>query len=350
MISRTLQADFQALSEDPRLYAFLREKRIYLTGATGQIGWYLTQLLCNLHRQHELNCRITAHVHTQERLQACYPDHAGLPCHFNIDDNPARILKTESFDLVIHCASLASPKFFTTQPVDVMIPNGIQVHEMLGEIHQNAPQTHFVYLSTTGVTGFVPDTQRPSGEADYGPLSCTDLKNCYLESKRFGEMMTMEYGSQYGIKSLIVRPSITFGPGFDLSDGRSYADFTRALLSKSPIRLNSDGQAIRNFLYISDFVRGLLLAINQMPGGSVMNIASPKPIRILDLAEQLNTQILGKPPGFVEHLPPVDGINRVEFQSTDAQIDQLQALGWQPRVSVVDGFRRTLDHYQETSK
>lgn len=163
-------------------------------------------------------------------------------------------------------------------------------------------------------------------------------------------MLTLAYARQYGLRTLVVRPSITYGPGFDLDDGRSYADFIRALLHRQPIKLSSDGRAIRNFLYISDFVRGLLLAIAKAPADSVMNIASPQPIEILELATQLNDSVYPESLGPVEHLPAQQSLARVEFRSTDASVEQLRALGWEQLVLPVEGFRRTLRHYQENAQ
>jgi dTDP-glucose 4,6-dehydratase len=344
-----MKEDFAALAEEKALYAFLEGKRIYITGATGQIGWYLTHLLNYLNSHHDLDCSVTAHVRSQHRLTEKFPDHQTLPTEFVISEDASSALLAHPFDMVIHCASHASPKHFDATPVNVMIPNGILTHGLLDKIKENNPACQFVYLSTTGVTGFVADELRPTSEEEYGPLSSIDLKNCYLESKRFGEMLTLAYTKQFGIPSLVVRPSITYGPGFDLDDGRSYADFINTLLDKKPIKLSSDGRAIRNFLYISDFIRGLLLAINKAASGAVINIASPKPTRILDLATLLTSSIYPESLGEVDYVKTSqEKMARVEFLSTDASVEKLSQLGWEQRVATLDGFRRTLQHYQET--
>lgn len=348
MISTTMQEDFAGLAADEEIYRTLQDRRIYITGTTGQIGWYLVRLICCLIRSGHLQCHLTAHVRNNERLAEKYPDHAALPCHFAVADDAAQHLGEADCDLVIHCASKASPKHFAAAPVDVLTPNALLTHALLEQLRVRNPACRFVYLSTTGVTGFIPDEQRPSSESDYGPLSCTDLGNCYLESKRFGEMLCLAYFRQYGISVLIIRPSITYGPGFDLDDGRSYADFVHALLQRKPIRLTSDGSAIRNFLYISDFVRGLLLAIDKAATGSVFNIASPLPISILELASLLNEAALSEALGPVERITEDrQALTRVNFKSTDASVEKLQALGWTAKISLLEGFRRTIRHYEE---
>lgn len=347
MISTPMHEDFTTLGEESEIYHVLHGKRVYITGATGQIGWYLVHFLNFLIKAGKLQSQVTAHIRSNDKLTSKFPDEANLACHFIVAEDATKALEDADFDIVIHCASKASPKHFAATPVDVMLPNAILTHALLEKIRQRNPKCQFIYLSTTGVTGFIPDEQRPAQESDYGPLSCTNLGNCYLESKRFGEMISLAYLHQYGIPIFIVRPSITYGPGFDLDDGRSYADFVHFLLLKKPIKLTSDGSAIRNFLYISDFIRGLLLILSKAPIGSVFNIASPNPINILDLATQLNTSIYPEPLGPVEHQKVQQGLTRVDFKSTDATVDQLKTLGWNQTVSPLEGFRRTIRHYQE---
>lgn len=161
-------------------------------------------------------------------------------------------------------------------------------------------------------------------------------------------MLCLAYFSQYGIPIRIIRPSITYGPGFDLNDGRSYADFIHSLLARKPIKLTSDGSAIRNFLYISDFISGLLLVIRKTPAGSVFNVASPNPISILELATLLNDSIFSAPLGDVERNTSGETlIARVEFKSTNASVDNLIYLGWQQRIPLLEGFKKTITHYME---
>lgn len=348
MITTPMHDDFSLLAAEAESYACFQGKHIYITGTTGQIAWYLIRLLTFLIDSGKLDCQLSAHVRSQARLNEKYPDHAALPCHFVVNDDAAAHLATAHCDITIHCASKASPKHFAKTPVDVMEVNGILTQKLLEQLRINNPACRFVYLSTTGVTGFIPDEQRPTTEADFGPLSCTDLENCYLESKRFGEMLCLAYFRQYKIPTLIVRPSITYGPGFDLDDGRSYADFVRCLLSETPIKLTSDGSAIRNFLYISDFISGLLLTISKAAPGSVYNIASPYPVSILELATQLNNSVLDKPLGSVAHTQSNSAtMSRVNFKSTDASVDKLIRLGWRQNIPALEGFKKTILHYSE---
>jgi UDP-glucuronate decarboxylase len=350
MISTPMQEDFSTLGEESEIYHILQGKRVYITGATGQIGWYLVNFLSFLVKARKLQCQVTAHVRNKERLEDKFPNNADFACRFIVAEDASKALEDDNFDIVIHCASKASPKHFAATPVDVMLPNAILTHALLEKIRQRNPECKFIYFSTTGVTGFIPDEERPTRESDFGPLSCTNLGNCYLESKRFGEMLSLAYSRQYDIPVIIVRPSITYGPGFDLDDGRSYADFVQSLLHKQPIKLTSDGSAIRNFLYISDFIRGLLLVLSKATTGSVLNIASPHPINILELATLLNTSVYPESLGSVEIREDQQSLTRVNFKSTDTSVDQLKALGWSQRIAPAEGFRRTIRHYQEFIK
>ncbi len=348
MISSTLHQDFLELGSDMTLLHQLQDRDIYITGGTGQIGWYLVHFLCHLIHQGTLRCHLTVHVRNSQKWKQKYNSPITECCHFVFQEDATVPLKQRSFDFIFHCAALASPKHFTNSPVDVMYPAAVLTHRMLEIIQASGSASTFVYLSTTGVTGFVPDSHRPSSELEFGPLSCSDLTNCYLESKRYGEMICLAFHRQYNIPVYVIRPSITYGPGFDLDDGRSYADFVRFLLQKRPISLSSDGTAIRNFLYVSDFIRGLMTVLGQLPAGTVINVASPYPISIFDLATKLNDFFYPNQLNSVFCQPQLSPpTSRVNFQSTHASVDRLLATGWFPRVDLIDGFRRTVAHYQE---
>jgi nucleoside-diphosphate-sugar epimerase len=92
------------------------------------------------------------------------------------------------------------------------------------------------------------------------------------------------------------------------------------------------------------------MVIDRAESGAVFNIASPSPISIIELARLLNDAALPQPLGPVEHATEQHlGMRRVNFNSTDASVSQLRALGWDARTGPLEGFKRTLRHYQESS-
>ncbi|HCJ67571.1 MAG TPA: hypothetical protein DHV62_09720 [Elusimicrobia bacterium] len=68
------------------------------------------------------------------------------------------------------------------------------------------------------------------------------------------ESMCIAWKYQYGVPVKIVRPSITYGLGIKLDDGRSFADFISNIIHYQDIVLTSEGKAIRNFCYMTQML------------------------------------------------------------------------------------------------
>ena len=84
----------------------------------------------------------------------------------------------------------------------------------------------------------------------------------------------------------IVRLFHTFGPGVKWNDGRSFADILWGATVNKEIKMHSQGQQIRSFLYLSDAVEGILrVALSTESGYRVLNLGSNVPLSIRDFAE-----------------------------------------------------------------
>ncbi|MFZ2654178.1 MAG: NAD-dependent epimerase/dehydratase family protein, partial [Victivallales bacterium] len=206
----------------------------------------------------------------------------------------------------------------------------------------------FLFFSTSGVYGFVDSERYPLKEDCFGFLNPTDLASCYLESKRMGENMCVAWMHQYGVPVKIVRPSITYGPGFKLDDGRSFADFISNIINKQDIVLYSDGKALRNYCYLADATLGFFIVMLKGKNGEAYNIGSDKEISIVDLATLLTEKVF--PELKLKVLFKKDeGMNylRMNFARTVVDISKARGLGWQINYSIEDGFKRTVESFRE---
>ncbi len=113
--------------------------------------------------------------------------------------------------------------------------------------------------------------------------------------------------------------------------------FVTAIAEGRPVTIFGDGEQSRNFTYVGNVVDATLLAADA-PGasGHMFNIASDAPASVNQVADLIG-EILGKP---VErnHLPPRAGDIRDSWADITAA---REALGWEPRVSLEEGLRRT---------
>ena len=115
-------------------------------------------------------------------------------------------------------------------------------------------------------------------------------------SKIYSEQLCFAYQDAFQIPINILRFSIIYGPR-QRKDwwGGPQGVFIEKALRREPIPIHGDGLQIRNFVYVSDAVDGILKVIeNEKVQGEVLNIGSSDRIRILDLAYQI-WSLVGNP-------------------------------------------------------
>jgi dTDP-glucose 4,6-dehydratase len=134
----------------------------------------------------------------------------------------------------------------------------------------------------------------------------------------------------------IVRIFNTYGPRMRQHDGRAVPTFIRQALEGKPMTVFGDGSQTRSFCYVDDLIDGIFrLAMSDfhMP----VNIGNADEMTLLDLAERIQ-KLTGTTSEIVYEGLPVDDPKVRRPDITRAR----QVLGWEPKVTLDDGLRRTL--------
>src|SRR5437879_2794161 len=111
----------------------------------------------------------------------------------------------------------------------------------------------------------------------------------------------------------------------------------RQALRNEPITVFGDGSQTRSFTYVSDLVEGIW-ALMQAPINEPVNIGNPREMTLLQLARQI-IQMSGSRSEVVFRPLPTDDPKVRQPDITKAR----RVLGWEPKVEVEDGLRRTID-------
>ncbi|MDE3019457.1 MAG: NAD-dependent epimerase/dehydratase family protein, partial [Nitrospirota bacterium] len=176
-----------------------------------------------------------------------------------------------------------------------------------------------------------------------------DLDSPYQISKVVGEFYSVYYFNRHRLPTVRARFQNVYGPGEILGAGRWRGTpatvwrnvtptFVYRALKRLPLQVENDGKASRDFIYVEDIVRGLLLCATEGQAGDVYNLASGVETSILDLAALVN-ELAGNPTP-IERLPKRawDHSGR-RFGSTDKA---KRILGFEAATTLTDGLRRTI--------
>jgi nucleoside-diphosphate-sugar epimerase len=154
----------------------------------------------------------------------------------------------------------------------------------------------------------------------------------------------LQYRRSHGVDVRVVRIFNTYGPHSRLDDGRVVPNFIGQALSLQPITIYGNGQQTRSFCYVDDLVAGLLAVMDaDDQQGEVFNLGNPEEHTILEFAaivRRLCAEVLGR-----EAPVPLEWRDLPIDDPTRRQPDIAKArsrLGWEPRIGLEDGLRRTL--------
>jgi len=330
--------------------------RILITGGAGFLGSHLCDLLVN--QGHQVLCMdnfITgrpeniAHLMGHERFQFIKYN----VCDYLHVDGP--------LDAVMHFASPASPQDYLEFPIATLKVGALGTHKALGLA--KAKGARFLLASTSEVYG--DPLVNPQPETYWGNVNPLSPRGVYDEAKRFAEAMTMAYHRYHGLDTRIVRIFNTFGPRMRPHDGRVVSNFIVQALQGKPLTVFGDGSQTRSFCYVDDLALGItaLLMVDSdksvgertdrarflsqrtapMPASvhDPVNIGNPRELTVLEIARFVLKLTGSSSP--VQHKPlPVDDpkVRRPDIGRA------MKLLGWEPKVELEDGLRKTIEYFR----
>ena len=239
-------------------------------------------------------------------------------------------------DLIFHFASPASPIDYLRVPIQTLKVGSLGTHNALGLA--KAKNARFLLASTSEVYG--DPLVHPQREDYWGNVNPVGPRGVYDEAKRFSEAMTMAYHRVHGVQTRIVRIFNTYGPRMRVEDGRAIPAFLSQALRNEDVTVFGDGSQTRSLCYVSDLVDGLFRLISSSEVNPV-NIGNPSELTIRQLAEAI-IALTGSKSRIVLRPLPVDDPRVRQPDITRART----LLGWEPKVPLDEGLRRTLEYFR----
>jgi dTDP-glucose 4,6-dehydratase len=235
-------------------------------------------------------------------------------------------------DWVLHLASPASPADYLEHPIHTLKVGALGTLRALGLA--KAKGAGFFLASTSEVYG---DPQvHPQPESYWGHVNPVGPRGVYDEAKRYAEAMAAAYQRAHGVPTRIARIFNTFGESMRRDDGRAVPTFIAQALSGEPLTVHGTGEQTRSLCFVEDMIEGfwrLLGSDEQDP----VNLGNPEEVTVLGLAEAVREAVGSESQiAFTER--PVDD---PEVRCPDITVAR-KRLGWEPRVPLRDGLKRTV--------
>ena len=307
---------------------------VFITGSSGMLGGYLAEFLSLL----SFNSSIPLTILVQSRQETKNLQRISqIPnLKVKIINELEMYLEIDKYEspLIIHTASPASRSATTFNLQGLIHANLEMTMNIVNKLRNK--KGSFIYFSSGEIYG--PQPQYPTSENMFSGFNHLNPTFAYAEAKKAGEFIVSNFSNDGNYHFLIPRIFHTFGPGLSIQDPRIFGTVMKSLVNKEPIALKTNGSTTRNFLYNSDLVGALLLTLN-IGSDLVFNLAGATEISILDFCQIAIKSIDAS----------VDlkiGSSTADFSPIargSADISKLESLGWESRVKLEDGLKRTFD-------
>ncbi len=307
-------------------------KRILITGGAGFLGSHLcdrliadgNDVLCVDNYFTGRKDNIARHL-DNSRFEAMRHD-VCFPLYVEVDE-------------IYNLACPASPIHYQFDPVQTTKTSVVGAINMLGLAKR--VKAKVFQASTSEIYG--DPIVHPQTEQYRGNVNTIGPRACYDEGKRCAETLFFDYQRQHNVKIKVARIFNTYGPRMHPNDGRVVSNFIIQALKGEPITLFGDGSQTRAFCYVDDLIEGFvrLMATRDSVTGPV-NLGNPVEMTVRQLAERV-IDLTGSSSKIVYRPLPVDDPTQ---RCPDISYAR-ETLGWEPKVALDLGLRRTIDYFDQ---
>jgi nucleoside-diphosphate-sugar epimerase len=315
------------------------EKRVLITGGAGFIGSNLARRLL------DLGATVTL-------VDSLIPEYGGNlhnirdivgRVHLNIsdvrDEHSMKYL-VQGQDILFNLAGQTSHLDSMQNPLTDLEINCRAQLSILEACRNFNPGIKIVFASTRQIYG-KPDYLPVDEKHSLRPVDVNGI------NKMAGEWYHILYNNVYGIRSCALRLTNTYGPGMRIKDARQtfVGIWIRLILEGKAFQVWG-GEQLRDFTYVDDCIRAMLLAAaSENAWGKMLNLGGDVVISLRDLANMLVGIVSGAE--YTTHEFPAER-KRIDVGDYYSDFSAIQTvLGWKPEVSLQEGLRRTVDYFRE---
>jgi GDP-L-fucose synthase len=257
-----------------------------------------------------------------------------------------RLLAEARPEVVLHLAAVVGGIGANRDhPGSFFYDNAVMGIELM-ERSRRAGVERFVAVGT--VCAYPKHAPTPFREDDLWEGYPEETNAPYGLAKKMLLVQAQAYRQEYGFDAVYVLPVNLYGPGDNVDPATSHVipalirRFEEARLAGAPaVTLWGTGTPTREFVYVEDAARAIVLATERLEGSEPVNIGSGEEIAIAELAA-LIARLVGYEGRIAWDTTKPDGQPRRRLDVSRAR----ERLGFEAEIGLEEGLRRTIDWYR----
>lgn len=323
--------------EDKDMSNFWKGKNVFVTGAAGLLGSWLTKSLVENGANAVVLIRDSVPDSNLQRL--CLMDRI-VKVNGCIEDYTliSRIMNEYEIESVFHLAAQTIVTIANNDPLSTFESNIKGTWNVL-EASRHGKNVKQVIISSS---------DKAYGEKEKLPYREDDPlmgSHPYDVSKSCADLISQSYHKTYGLPVCVSRCANLYGGG-DLNFSRIIPGVIRsAFYNESPV-IRSDGKYVRDYFYVEDAVSAFMALTERMQEknihGEAFNFSSGIHLNVLDLTNKI-LKIMGK-----KLKPRILNETRNEIRDQYLSVRKAEKLlGWKPSYGLEPGLKKTIEWYAE---
>jgi len=321
------------------LSEFWQDRTVFITGATGLIGSWLVKELLNRKAQ------VVVLIHDadpQTELYRSQDIHRVSVVDGALEDigSLERAINKHAIDTVFHLGAQTIVSRADRFPLATFESNIRGTYQLLEVCRLHVNLVHRIVIASS---------DKAYGESlvlPYVEEMPLRGQHPYEVSKSCADLIAMTYHRSYGLPVAIARCGNVFGGG-DLNWSRIVPGTIRSFLLNKPPIIRSDGQYLRDYIYVKDVVKAYLKLGEQLERdevcGRAFNFSNETPVSVLDLVGMIQSMM------DCSHIQPIIrniAVGELHSQYLSCALAR-QVLDWKPTYGLNPGLEETISWYRK---
>ena len=252
----------------------------------------------------------------------------------------ARLMNKYRPEVVYHlaaeshvCRSISGPKDFVTTNV----LGTFNLIEEFRQVHGDDKTKKFIHVSTDEVYGELTPIDPPFSET-----TLVKPRSPYAATKASSDHIVQSYFHSYGVNTIITNCSNNFGPNQHTE--KLIPATIKRLINKKPIRIYGNGMNIRDWLWVEDHAKALVLLSEKGIPGEKYCIGGENELTNLDIAHRVHSAMVTVW-GSIELDIEFTNDRPTDDRRYAIDCSKLKKLGWDPSHNFAQNIFKTIEYY-----